>query len=185
MAKKKFSEDEKNRNFVQLNRDFMMDVAKLGSEKPSALSVFMFISQNMDGNNALCVSMKALEEALGLSRSTLSRAVNYLEEKGWLCILKTGTSNVYIINPEIEWTSWANQKQYCKFNTNVIVSASENVDFIKNPKATNFFKHVDDNFIAGIKSNRKTYTYDETEITVKECPKVAEKGANYEKCTNQ
>lgn len=154
---KKFTENDKNRNFVQLNRDFMMDVAKLGSEKPSALTVFMFISQNMDGNNALCVSMKALEEALGLSRSTLSRSVNYLEKKGWLCILKTGTSNVYIINPEIEWTSWANQKQYCKFKTNVIVSASENVDFMRNPKATNYYKHIDDDFIEGVKASNKAY----------------------------
>lgn len=154
---KKFTEDDKNRNFVQLNRDFMMDVAKLGTEKPSALSVFMFISQNMDGNNALCISMKALEEALGLSRSTLSRAVKYLEKKGWLCILKTGTSNVYIINPDIEWTSWANQKQYCKFQTNVIVSASENIDFMKNPKATGRYKYVDDNFIKGVKESHKAY----------------------------
>lgn len=157
MNKKQFTEENKNKNFVQLNRDFMMDIAILGKENSSALSVFMFISQNMDGNNALCISMKALEEALELSRSTLSRAVKYLKEKGWLCILKTGTSNVYIINPDIEWTSWANQKQYCKFQTNVIVSPSENIDFIKNPKASTRYKHIDDTFIESLKINQKKF----------------------------
>ena len=29
MGKKQFTDDEKNRNFVQLNRDFKMDIAKL------------------------------------------------------------------------------------------------------------------------------------------------------------
>lgn len=152
MGKKQFTDDEKNRNFVQLNRDFMMDIAKLASENSSAFTLFMFISQQMDGNNALCISMKALEEALELSRSTLSRAVRHLKEKGWLCVLKTGTSNLYIINPEIEWTSWANQKQYCKFSTNIIVSPSENVEFMKNPKATARYKHVDDAFISGVRA---------------------------------
>lgn len=152
---KQFTGDDKNRNFVQLNRDFMMDLAGLGKESPTAFTVFMFISQNMDGNNALCISMKAMEEALDLSRSTLSRAVKCLKEKGWLCVLKTGTSNVYIINPDIEWTSWANQKQYCKFTTNVIVTPTENIDFMKNGRATTRYKHVEDSFIDSIKAHRE------------------------------
>ena len=164
MGEKKFTEDNKNKNFVQLNRDFMMDIAILGKDNPNALSVFMFISQNMDGNNALCVSMKALEEALNLSRSTLSRAVKYLKEKGWLCVLKTGTSNVYIINPEIEWTSWANQKKYCKFQTNIIVTPSENPDFLKNPKASIRYKHIDDSFIQGIKAKKQAFEEESTEM---------------------
>lgn len=151
---KEFTEDDKNRNFVQLNRDFMMDLAGLGKENPTAFTVFMFISQNMDANNALCISMKAMEEALDLSRSTLSRAVKHLKEKGWLCVLKTGTSNIYIINPDIEWTSWANQRQYCKFATSVIVTPTENIDFMKNGKATTRYKHVEDSFIDSMKARR-------------------------------
>lgn len=154
---KKFTDDDKNRNFVQLNRDFMMDIAALGKENPTALTVFLFISQNMDGNNALCISMKALEEALELSRSTLSRAVKHLKDKGWMCVLKTGTSNVYVINPEIEWTSWANQKQYCKFQTNVIVTPSENIEFMKNPRASTRFKHVNQNFLDAVKRNEEDF----------------------------
>ena len=88
---------------VRLNRNSMMDIAALGSEKPSALKAFMFISQNMDANNALCVSMKELEKALELSKSTLNRAIKYLEENKWLVIHKLGTSNVYTINPYIAW----------------------------------------------------------------------------------
>lgn len=101
MAKKTTS--NKNSNYVRFNRDSLMDIAKLGTEKPSALKVFMFISQNMDANNALFVSMKALGKVLGLSRTTLSRTVHYLEENKWLFIHKLGSSNFYVINPEIAW----------------------------------------------------------------------------------
>lgn len=101
--KTKFTTSDKIHNSVRLNKDFMMNIAKLGSEKPTAFKVFMFISQNMDANNALCVSMKALGEALGFSRTTLSRTVKYLKENEWLYIRKLGTLNVYIINPEIIW----------------------------------------------------------------------------------
>lgn len=101
--KTKVTTNDKNRDYVRFNRDSMMVIAELNDENPSALKVFMFISQNMDANNALCVSMKALEEALGLSRSTLSRAIKYLEENKWLCIRKLGVSNVYTINSEIAW----------------------------------------------------------------------------------
>lgn len=165
MSKKQFSSEDKNRNFVQLNRDFMMDISKLGSDNPNALVLFMFISQHMDGNNALCISMKALEEALGLSRSTLSRAVKYLREKGWLCILKTGTSNIYVINPDIEWTSWANQKKYCKFTTNVIVTPSENIDFMNNPNATIRYKHVEDTFVKTVKNKADEFEGRQLEIS--------------------
>ena len=120
MAKKtKFTTSDKNRNYVRFNRDSMMNIAELNAEMPSAFKVFMFIIKNMDANNALVVSMDALEEALGLSRSTLDKAIKYLEENKWLRIRKQGTSNVYVINPEIAWTGWVNPTQYCPSSTPV------------------------------------------------------------------
>ena len=135
--------ESKNRDFCMFYRHYMLDVASLGKENPNALRVFMFLSQNMDGYNALCISQQALQEALGISRTTLWRAVEYLKHLGWLHVLKTGTSNIYIINPELVWTSYENQKKYCKFPANIIISASENVDFVKNPKYARRYKHIE------------------------------------------
>ena len=83
-----------------------MDIAELGYGEPSAFEVFMFIIKNMDANNAFVVSMEALEEALVFSKSTLNKAIKYLEENKWLRIRKQGTSNVYTINPEIARIGW-------------------------------------------------------------------------------
>lgn len=94
-----------------------MDIAELGYGEPSAFEVFMFIIKNMDANNAFVVSMEALEEALVFSKSTLNKAIKYLEENKWLSIRKQGTSNVYTINPEIARIGRANPTQYCPSST--------------------------------------------------------------------
>lgn len=150
-------QEKKNNDFIQFYRNYIDEISALGDENYVAFKLFMFITKHMDPNNSLCVSMKALQEILGYSRQTLSKAVKYLKDKGWLCVLKSGTTNIYILNPEIVWTSWANQKQYCKFKTNVIVSASENAEYLKNREASFKYKHIDDNFIESIKASNKAY----------------------------
>ncbi len=158
-------ESRQNSNFIQVYRDFIDDIAKLGKENRIAQELFLFLAKHMDNNNALCISMKALEEILGYSRQTLSRSVKYLKEKGWLCVLKSGTSNIYILNPEIVWTAYASQKVYCKFQTNVIVTPSENAEYLNNVKSSFKYKHIDEEFIDSVKQKHEIY---ESEIEMSE-----------------
>ena len=89
----------------------------------------MFICEHMDGYNALMASYQVFMDYTGKGRTTCSNAIKYLYDNGYVDILKSGTSNVYIINQAIAWTSYGNQKQYCKFNGNILISASENKDY--------------------------------------------------------
>ena len=148
-------ENRQNKNFVQFYRPFMDEIAELGTKNPVALKLFMFITKHMDYNNSLGVSMKALQEILGYSRQTLSKAVKYLKDKGWLCVLKSGTMNIYILNPQIVWTSYDGQKQWCKFQTNVIVTPSENAEYLENVQASFKYKQIDNAFIESVKSKRE------------------------------
>lgn len=145
------NESRQNKDFIQFYRSFLDEIAELGSENIAAFKLFMFITKHMDNNNALCVSMKSLQELLGYSRQTLSKAVKYLKEKGWLCTLKSGTTNIYILNPKIVWTSYDSQKTYCKFQTNVIVTPSENAEYLKNIDASFKYKHINEDFINEVK----------------------------------
>lgn len=140
-------EESKNRDFVQVYRNYIDSIAELASQNSTAYKLFMLLIKHMDGNNALCVSVKTLSEILEVSTKTVTRAANYLKKHGWVCVLKSGTTNVYIINPDIAWTSYANQKQYCKFQANVLVSRTENANYLKNPNATNHFKTIDSEFV--------------------------------------
>lgn len=151
------TEEQKNKDFIQLYRDHVDDVARLARENGRAYDLFMLLIKHMDGTNALCVSYQALTELLGISDSTLKRAIRYLKDNGWVCVLKSGTSNVYIVNPDVAWTSYGNQKQYCKFKTNVLLSSSENAEYLNNPKATTHFKTVDNEFMKSVQANKERY----------------------------
>ena len=111
----------------------------------------------MDGNNALIVSRTALSELLDCPEKTISRAVKYLKENGWICVLKSGTSNVYIVNPDIAWTSYGNQKQYCKFQSNVLLSSTENAEYLNNTKATTHFKTIDSDFMKSVQAKKEQF----------------------------
>lgn len=154
------TEEQKNKDFVQVYRDHIDDIARLARENGKAYDLFMLLIKHMDGTNALCVSNKALQELLGCSKPTVCKAVNYLKDNGWICILKSGTSNVYIVNPDVVWTSYGNQKKYCRFNANVLLSSSENAEYLKNPKATTHFKTVDNAFMKSVQANRKQVCMD-------------------------
>lgn len=162
---KEISQEKKDRNFVKVFRPFMDEIGELGSENPRALQLFMFFLKHMDGANALCVSRQCLSEILNMSEKTISRAVKHLKDKGWICVLKSGTSNVYIINPDVSWTSYADQKSYCRFKTNVIVSSSENAEYLKNPLATNHFKTIDSEFVNALVQNQKEFESKQMDVT--------------------
>lgn len=151
------NDDSKNKDFVQLYRRHIDDVARLARDNRSAYDLFMFLIKHMDGFNALCISTNVLAEIMGVSTRTIFRATKYLKDTGWICILKSGSTNIYIVNPDIAWTSYGNQKSYCKFATNVILSSTENAEYLKNPKATTYFKAIDSDFIKGVQENQKQF----------------------------
>ena len=64
----------------------------------------------MDQENALIVSQETLSEYFGISKRTIIRQLNVLKEKGFIEIIKSGTANVYLVNANIAWTSYANKK---------------------------------------------------------------------------
>lgn len=132
-------------------------MAKLARDNGKAYDLFMLLVKHMDGTNALAVSNIALSELLQVTTRTVQRAVKYLKDNGWVCVLKSGTSNVYIVNPDVAWTSYGNQKQYCKFQANVLLSSSENAEYLKNPNATTHFKTVDNEFMKSVQEKQKQF----------------------------
>lgn len=154
---KGLTEDQKDKDFVKIFRGHLDDITNLARENSKAYDLFMLLLKHMDGTNALCVSRMALSELLNCSEKTITRAIKYLKEHGWVCVLKSGSSNVYIVNPRVAWTSYANQREYCRFNANVLLTSSENNTFLKNKDATNHFKTIDTDFIKAVQEKKREY----------------------------
>lgn len=114
------------KNFAQLNRDNITHMIACAAENPQALRLLLFIMENMDKYNALVCSYTVFQERLEISQATVARAIKYLKEHGFIVILRSGSSNVYVLNDNLAWANYGNMHKYCMFPANVILSSSEN-----------------------------------------------------------
>lgn len=175
--------EQKNQDFIQIYRSHIDDITRLAGENYTAFKLLQLLIKHMDGANALCVSNVALMEVMGgVSRATVTRSVKYLKDNGWICVLKTGSSNVYIVNPEIAWTSYGNQKSYCRFQSSVLLSSSENNEFLNNPRATTHFKTVDIGFIKSVQEKREQFEKNNKDINNEQLPGQLEIDEYLEEC---
>ena len=110
-------------------REYMPELRWLMKKSGLASSILNFIMEHMDNKNALMCSYKIFTDYFDVSNDTVRRCIKLLADNGFIDILKSGTSNVYIVNQEIAWNSWENQKKYCKFSGNILISATENKDY--------------------------------------------------------
>ena len=124
---KKERESKKSpfKEFYQVNRERSADLMWLLNTNANAYKILLFLFDHMDKYNAVMCSYQVLQEVLGLGRTTTSTAVKFLKEHGFVHVYKSGTSNVYVANPDLVWNSWGSNVQYSEFPANVILSASE------------------------------------------------------------
>lgn len=106
---------------TRISKNIMLEL----TDSPAANKIFWFITQNMDGYNALIASYAVFQEALNMSRPTVARGLAKLREMGLLFTQKSGSANVYLLSPHIVWKSWGNNMKYCEFPAKVMLAQSE------------------------------------------------------------
>lgn len=129
-------------NWYQFNRDHTAEMIWLTTHYPKAQAILLFLLDQMDSYNAVMCSYTVLQEALNMSKATVQRAIKILKDNGYIAILKSGTSNVYVVNKELAWGSWGKNFKYCKFPANVVLSATENEEYLNKLKSSRI-KSVD------------------------------------------
>ena len=117
---------KKNKDFVQYKRKGLGYLRKVIKDNPFAAEIFVFLSEFMDYKNAVCCTSKVLEEYFNTSRSSVYRAVKYLEDNAYVIVANAGSARVFTVNPDIAWTTYADKKSLCEFNGKILLSASEN-----------------------------------------------------------
>lgn len=127
--KEEYEKSKKNSNFIMMYRDHMPEMRWLMKKSGIASSILNFIMEHMDGRNALACSYQVFIDYFEISKATVQRAIKLLYENGFIDILKSGTSNIYVVNKEIVWCSWENQKGFCQFAGNILISKTENKDY--------------------------------------------------------
>jgi biotin operon repressor len=127
-AEKEQREREKKspyRDWYQFNREYAKEMRWLAKKHPSAQVLLLFLLEKMDRHNALMCSYQVLQEALGMSRQTIANAVKILKTHNFITVLKSGGSNIYVVNKQLAWSSWGTNYSYAEFDARIIVSKSE------------------------------------------------------------
>jgi hypothetical protein len=127
-AEKRRLKQEKStpyKRWAQYNLERTPAMIELALKSPKSYVILLFLVDQMDSHNAVVCSYQAIQELFEISHATVARSINILKTGGYLTVLKTGNSNVYVINDTVYWKSWGNNKRYSKFPANIVLSMSE------------------------------------------------------------
>lgn len=129
-------EAKKNYHFLQLDKRAMNEVRRLIIDAPKAAALLVLLSEHMNRQNAIVMSMATLMDLTGWSRPTVSKSVATLRTEKWVQVIKVGTANAYIINNSVFWQS-ARHLKITSFSATIIATASEQeTDFSIDEKVT-------------------------------------------------
>ena len=103
------------------------------TKSQAPLLLYTFIAENIDPDGGVLVAdQETICEAIGVSRTTLWRAISFLEERNALLrIVVGGSVSAYALDPTEVWKSWDSAKERAVFTTRTMVRKSVQPDQIK------------------------------------------------------
>ena len=111
--------------FYMMNRTAEKNLRELQLKSPVGALVFSVIREHMGiGTNAVTISNKALGQIIGKSRQTVTRAIAYLRNNRYVQVLKSGTTNTYIVNEQIAFSGRVGQRK-AVFSATVVAHECE------------------------------------------------------------
>lgn len=98
---------------------------RLGVKSPMALPLLHYMISHMVRKTTIFVaSAKTLATELGCSDRTIQQAVKVLKNYNFLQVLKSGNTNVYVINSQVAWRG-ARGLRHATFDATIHVSEVE------------------------------------------------------------
>lgn len=122
---------QKSSPFYAFNKENYKAKVLLAREEPVANSILEFFISEMDGTNAICISMATLEKLFNLTRRTLSRHIKVLVEREFIKVFKNGNMNVYAINAFVVFTQGDKNLWKAKFTATMYLDFDEQTKQIK------------------------------------------------------
>lgn len=119
-------EARKNKGFTQTYPKGWQRIRELVKDKQgtAAVGLYSFFAEHIDPScGAVVADQQFLADQMGVSRSTISRWLNYLEDKKALVrIPVAGKVCAYALDPHEVWKGYNNSKEYAAFVTRTLVN---------------------------------------------------------------
>lgn len=103
------------------------------TKSQAPLLLYTFIAEHIDPDGGVLVAdQETICEAIGISRTTLWRAITFLEDRNAILRLTVGGSvSAYALDPTEIWKSWDSAKESAVFNTRTMVRKKAQPDLIQ------------------------------------------------------
>ncbi|SEF14562.1 MULTISPECIES: replication/maintenance protein RepL [Pseudomonadota] len=111
--------------WLQVDKRAHQKMWQFGLKNPTGLAVLHFLTSRLNrGTNGVVMSYAAMAQAMGIADRTAKTAIAALAEAKFIQILKSGKSNVYIINSQVAWQGKRGGR-FAAFNAEIIVAETE------------------------------------------------------------
>jgi hypothetical protein len=124
------SEDDARGNvqgWLQVEKKAHRAMALFGAKNGTALAVLHLLTARLNrGTNAVIMSHEAIASALSITSRTAKDSTKKLEAAKFIQVLKSGTSNVYVINSRVAWQGVRGMR-HAAFNAELVVVEQEQV----------------------------------------------------------
>ena len=111
--------------WLQVDKKVHQKMWQFGLKNPTGLAVLHFLTSRLHrGTNGVVMSYAAMAAAMGIADRTAKTAVAALADARFIQILKSGKSNVYIINSQVAW-SGVRGARFAAFSAEILVSEEE------------------------------------------------------------
>jgi hypothetical protein len=115
----------RGQGWVQTEKRAHQAMWKLGVKHPMALSVLHFMVSRLNrGTNGVVISANALAQQMGISTRTVQSTIAVLRDCKFVQVLKTGNTNIYIINSQIAWQGDRGSR-FASFNAEILIHENE------------------------------------------------------------
>jgi hypothetical protein len=114
--------------WLQVDKRAHQKMWQFGLKNPTALAVLHFLTARLArGSNGVVMSYAAMASAMGIADRTAKTAIAALAQAQFIQILKSGKSNVYVINSQVAW-SGVRGARFAAFNAEILVSEGEQAE---------------------------------------------------------
>lgn len=121
----------KTQGWLQSDKQAHTSMWQMGLKHPSALAVLHFmISKLQRGANGIVISSEALARQMDISQRTAKSATKILKDGKFVQVLKSGNSNVYIVNSKVAWQGHRGMR-YASFNAQLLVDETEQLTSVE------------------------------------------------------
>lgn len=112
-------------DWLSVDREAYTSMWRFGLKHPLAVTVLNFMVSKMTrGDAGVVMSSLAMARQMEVSERSIKTAIGALRDAKFVQILKSGNTNVYIVNSQVAWRGKRGQR-FATFNTRLMIDEKE------------------------------------------------------------